>query len=266
MRAWIGAFARAVRSDLLKLRRTHALVLPLLLPATPPLVFLVYVLQRGTAHYPEEVSPVAWTVQGVLSIWGNFLLPVIAAVECVLVASIEHGSNGWKQLLALPLPRSAVYASKLATMVVLVALAHLALFFYTLASVWTLARMQGDAGFDGPLLTTETLLFVGVVALGAAFMIAIHAALALRWASMAMNIGLALAGVLLSIVLVESTLRNFFPWALPGAVMNMAMPLLFGLEGRAAPVHVALLVAASCLAGGSVMLLVTWWLCRRDVP
>ena len=266
MSAWLGAFGACFRSDLLKLRRTHALVLPLLLSAAPPLVFFVYVLQRGTGGYPVDVSPIAWTVQGTLSIWGSFLLPAMVAVECSLLASIEHGGNGWKHLLALPLPRSAVYASKFAMAGSLIALAHGALFVYTLAAGWGLGRMRADAGFGGSLYVRQTLLLVFLVGLGGALLVGIHAVVALRWPTFAINIGLALGGLLIGVVLVESRLRNFYPWSLPSAVQNIAWPLVFGLRGRAGPLEVAALVAISSIACFAVMALGTWWLGRRDVP
>lgn len=266
MKAWAEGFGACVWSDLLKLRRTHALVLPLLLTAAPPLVFFVYVLQQGRAEYPKEVSPAVWTVQGILSLWGIFLLPVMVAVECALLASIEHGSSGWKHVLALPVPRSAVYASKFAMMVFLVALAHGALFVYTIASAWGLTQLRRDAGFVGPLPIRETLIFVLLVGLAGAFLVGIHAVVALRWPSFAMNVGLALGGLLIGAVLVESKFQNVYPWSLPAAMMNISMPLIFGLQGRAGPVHVAVLAGASSLACVSVMLLGIWWLCRRDVP
>jgi hypothetical protein len=148
----------------------------------------------------------------------------------------------------------------------LVALAHAALFLYTIAAVWALRELRGASGFTGPLHVGETCVFVALVGLAAAFLLGIHAVVALRWSSFAMNIGLALGGLLIGIVLVESELRNFYPWSLPAAVENVSLPLLFGMQGRAGPAHVAALVVASSLACLAVVTLGIAWLCRRDVP
>jgi hypothetical protein len=264
--SWLSALGACLSSDVLKLRRTHALVLPLLLPAAPPLVFFVYVLQRGTADYPAGVSPVAWTVEGVSTIWVGLLLPVFASVLCSMLASIEHHAGGFKQLMARPLPRSAVWASKLALAVGLVALAHVALSAYTSAAVWGLGRLRADAGFAGPLHVGETLATVALVGAGGACLVAIHAIVALRWAGFAMNVGLSLVGLLFGVVLVESELRNFYPWSQPAAVQNVAWPLVFGLSGRGGPATLAVLVAASVVPAVGVMVAGVWWLGRRDVP
>lgn len=128
-----------------------------------------------------------------------------------------------------------------------------------------LAKLRGAAGFSGPLYVKETLVFMFVMGLAGAFLVGIHARVALRWTSFAMNVGLALGGLLLGVVFVESKLQNLYPWSFPAAVQNVSMPPIFGLRGRAGPLHIALLVTVSVLAGVSVMLSGIWWLSRRDV-
>jgi ABC-2 type transport system permease protein len=240
--------------------------LPILLPAVPALVVFVYVLQKGAVDVPGTVSPVTWTtVEGILSFWASFVLPLLVAIVCSFLASIEHTNNGWKHLLALPVPRSAAFASKLTMASALVALAHAALAVYTVTAVWALTKLGETTASAGALELTKTTLLVLLVGLGGTFLVAVHAVVALRWPGFALNIGSALAGLLLGVTLVESTLQNVFPWSLPAAVKNLASPLVYGLPGRGGPEHVAVLVATSTIACLLVMALGTWWLCRRDV-
>ena len=262
---WLTAFRRCLGTDVLKLRRSPALALAVLLPALPPLLFFVFVLQRGDEGTPQDISPVAWTLQGMASLWAIFIVPLFAAIETSLLAGIEHQNGGWKHLLALPVPRSAAYASKYAAATVLMAIATVSISGYTLLSVWGLSRLRADAGFAGPLPIWETLVLFGLIGAASLFLLSVHAYCALRWSSFALNVGLALAGLLGNFVLIESRLRNFYPWSLPAAMENLAGPLVLGWGTRATPSDLALLVSLTWVGVAVVMLLGVWNLSRRDV-
>lgn len=109
-------------------------------------------------------------------------------------------------------------------------------------------------------------MLVVLVGLGGAFLVGIHAVVALRWPSLALSMGLALGGLMTGVLFVESKLQFLYPWSIPAAVQNMSMPLVFGLQGRAGPGHIAVVVVVSCVGSCAVMLLGMLWLCRRDVP
>jgi hypothetical protein len=261
-----AGFVRCLTAEALKLRRTVALAVALLLPAAPPLLFLVYVLQRGNLSYPEGVSAMAWTFQGALSLWGTFLLAPFAALETSLVAGLEHQNRGFKHLLALPVPRIAVYGAKLVTAAVLVGIASALLWVYTLLALWGLGRLRPDAGFSGPLPILDTLVVTALVAASSSVLLAVHAWVALRWPSFALNVALALGALVVGVVLTESRLIWFYPWALPGAVQNVAVPLVFGWGTRGTAASLGLVTAASLAGGAGIGLLGVWSLARRDAP
>jgi hypothetical protein len=212
----------------------------------------------------EGFGPVATTVEGILAMWANFVAPIVAAVTCSLVAGIEHANRGWKELLATSLPRSAVFVSKFFLTSVLWVVAHVALACSIALTIGGLKLARGDA-FRGPLEPRILFGFVALVCTAGLLLLTVHMVLALRWPSFALNVGVSLGGLLLGLVLVESTARNFYPWSAPAAVQSMALPLLFGLEGRAGPGHVAAVLGANVLAAGVVLLGSTMWLSSRDV-
>jgi hypothetical protein len=266
MTARHATFARCLRAEALKLRRTLAVALAVLLPAAPPLLFLVHVLQKGSDSVPEGVSAMAWTFQGGLSLWCIFLLPPFAAMESSLVAGIEHQHRGWKHLLALPVRRGAVYAAKLVAAAALVAMGTASLCVYTLLSLWGLTRLRPEAGFVGPLPVWEILAVVALVGAASLLLLSVHAFVALRWPSFSLNIALALAALLGNAVLTDSRLRWLYPWSLPSSVQNVAVPLVFGWGTRGTPASLALAVALALAGGAVVSSLGVRTLSRRDVP
>jgi hypothetical protein len=262
----LATLVRCLRCEVLKLRRTLALALAVLLPAAPPLVFFVYVLQKGNEWLPQGVSAMAWTFQAALSLWCILLLPLFAAIESSLIAGIEHQNRGWKHLMALPVPRGAPYAAKLVAVTALVALGTALFWAYTLLSFWGLTRLRPEAGFAGPLPAGETLGIVALVGAASFLLLSVHAFVALRWASFSLNISLALTALLGNVVLTESRLAWLYPWSLPSSVQNVAVPLVFGWGTRGDPASLALAIALSLVAGALASSVGVWSLSRRDVP
>lgn len=265
MNRWLAAFRRCVSTDTLKLRRTSALALALFLPALPPLLYFVFVLQRGNEGTPDGVSPESWTLLGIVSLWAIFLVPPFAAIETSLLAGIEHQNGGWKQLLALPAPRSAAYAAKYAVAAALMAIATVSISVYTLLSLVSLSRLRADAGFVGPLPIEETFVLFALVGAASLVLLSVHTYFALRWSSFALNVGLALTGLLGNFVLIESRLRPFFPWSLPPAIENLAGPMVLGWGTRGTPSDVVMVVSLALAGGLAITAVGVWRLSRRDV-
>jgi len=261
-RAWLGSFWRCLAADVLKLRRTRALALPLLLPLAPALVVFFYMLQQG----PESagLGPVPTTVEAIVAIWASFLGPILAAAMCSLVAGIEHANRGWKELFATSLPRSVVFLSKFLIAVLLWMASHVALAGSIALTIGGLKATRGD-GFPGPLEPGILLGFVSLVCFAGLLLLTVHMALALRWQGFTLNLGIALGGLCCGFALTESIARNFYPWSAPAAVQNLALPLLFGFKGRAGAGHVAAVLGIDGLAAAVTLVACTAWLSSRDV-
>ncbi|KKI91553.1 hypothetical protein WQ54_14265 [Bacillus sp. SA1-12] len=67
----------------------------------------------------EEVFK-GFLYQGSMAAYGWLILPLIITVIIAMIARIEHSSNGWKQLFALPVKRGQVYVAKLLISFVLI--------------------------------------------------------------------------------------------------------------------------------------------------
>ena len=265
MSFWFAAFFRCLGTEVLKLRRTVALALAFFLPALPPLLFFVFVLQRGNEGTPEGVSPVAWTIQGTVSLWAIFLVAPFAAVETSLLAGIEHHHGGWKHLFALPVPRSAAIAAKYVAASALMGIATVSICGYTMLSLWGLTMLRAEAGFIGPLPIRETLVLFALIGAASLFLLSVHSYFAMRWSSFALNVGLALAALLGNFILLESRFRLVYPWSLPPAIENLAGPMLFGWGTRVTPSDLFLIMSLALTGVVLVTFLGVWRLSQRDV-
>src|SRR5262245_36910203 len=102
---------RVLHAEILKLKRTLAFrmifVAPLLVAT---LQFFVVWNQR---RFGENFKLWEMVPRGSLSVWAVFMLPLLITLETALLNGIEHGEKQWKHILALPIPRHAVYATKL---------------------------------------------------------------------------------------------------------------------------------------------------------
>jgi len=264
-----AGFLGCLGVEAFKLRRTMALALAILLPAAPVAVFLFYILQKGRAELSDSLNPTSMIVLGLVGLWAIFVLPVFAAIETSLLAALEHQNRGWKHLFALPPARGSLLAAKFAAAVLLVTIAHAFLFGYTLVLLWVAPKLQPGVGLDGPIPVVATLASVAVCAASSLFMVGVHALIALRWPSFALNVGIALGGLLFALGMLDSRLGRFFPWSLPAVAHKIAVPWIFGLPGwpggPAGPRSLAVVLLIS--AAGLLVTAVggCWVLSRRDV-
>jgi hypothetical protein len=264
-----AGFLGCLGVEALKLKRTTALALAVLLPAATAGMFLVFILQNGDTSSSRGANPAVGIVLGLVGLWAIFILPIFAAIETSLLAAIEHQNRGWKHLFALPPARRSLFAAKFAAAALLVAIAHTLLFGYTLVVLWAVSKLQPSAGSSGPIPVVASLVIVAVCAVSSLFMVGVHTAISLRWPSFALNVGIALSGLLFALGMLDSRLGQCFPWSLPALAHKIVVPWVFGLPGwpggPAGPESLTIILAIS--VGGFVATAVGggWLLSRRDV-
>src|SRR5689334_13780206 len=102
------ALFRALSAEVLKTKRTLALLVALALPMVVILMNMVIFLR--TRSFEEGSNAWTYFVGNNLVIWGLLMLTLYITLETALLAGLEHNQQGWKHLAALPIPRTAVYA------------------------------------------------------------------------------------------------------------------------------------------------------------
>jgi hypothetical protein len=119
--------AIAIRSEMLKIKRTTAFWLSLLGAAfIPAIFFLAFTLKPEHAAKSLQMAP--WNIyffNGWMAL-NSFLFPMFVILICSLIPQIEYKNNTWKQVFSSPQTVGNIYFSKFITI-------HLMIFFFYLS-------------------------------------------------------------------------------------------------------------------------------------
>lgn len=145
--ATVPALGRALAAETRKLRRTLALAMVVIAPVS--VVTIQMLLIWGAPRLPPGGYQWPAFMASTLELWRLLMLPLYVALETYLLASLEHGTGGWKHLFALPAPRWSIYAAKLLVAVALLLGSTLVLGFGTILGGLALRATVPAAGFTG---------------------------------------------------------------------------------------------------------------------
>lgn len=243
--------ARAIASELLKLKRTLALWMVLVAPLVVVTLEFLLILQ----HLGKRPIADGWKLvtHGTYGFYAVGMLPLFITLETALLAGLEHNAKAWKQIFALPVPRSAIYTAKLLVAAALIAASCMVLFAGTVAAGYALAALLPNADFSSGPQWEELVTGAASMFLASWLILAIHSWVALRWQSFAFASGFGMSATV-GVALISNSERfwKFYPWSLPVHASvhnpNVTLALTLGAFG-------GLLVA---VAGA-------WDLARRDV-
>ncbi len=247
---------RALRAEALKMKRTLAMWLAVIIPfAGAALQFMVF-SQRGEVSLRGAGN--AWIPFGqqLFVFWSLLMLPLFVTLETALLAGLEHKDNHWKHLCALPLPRWATYAAKQVAAMALVGLSIVALVGFSILAGFALRLLQPGLGFEGAVPWTMLFKYTVVTFPASWLIISIHTWVGLRWRGFVVAVAVGIVMTISGVVVVNAAWGSFYPWALPGLIassFNKGMPL---------PLPELLFA----IAGGIVVAFIGGWdVTRRDV-
>ncbi len=250
------AVMRTLRAEWLKMRRTLALWLVPIAPLVIVALQFAIVLERED-YYRQQQNVDAWAQYGeqMVFLWTLLMLPLFITLETALLGGLEHGNHQWKHLFALPIPRSAVYAAKQISAMVVVGLSMVALFAYLVLSGLALQAFTPGLGFEAPVPWVQFLRYVGLAYLASWLTISIHTWVGLRWHSFAVASAVGIVAMVVAVVLFQSDWSQWYPWTMPGVI---TYSLAEGLKPWAE-------LAVGSLGGVAVAFLGGWDVTRRDV-
>jgi hypothetical protein len=251
---------RVLHAEALKMKRTIALKMVVLLPAIVVLLILflayaapfTFVQRRGIHNEWEELT------SAVLRLWAMLTLPLYITLETALIAGLDHSENQWKSLLARPVPRWTLYVAKLLVVAAMVVASTVVLVAGILIVGAILPKIQPQVIFGFPIPWAVMLRDSSLIT-GLAFLtLAIQHWVSLRWRSFSVAVGFGIVAMVTGFLLAAigrsmDSWPEYLPWALPMLVLTRqphdftAILLISGAAGL-------IVAAAGC-----------WDFCRREV-
>jgi lantibiotic transport system permease protein len=228
---------RYVTVEILKLRRSLALLLCLAAPACIAILGALIVVDRGSD----------WRsfVQGNAGFWAFAMLPLTLTALSVLLAQMEHGARAWDHVLAMPGARRNVYLAKALVMLGLLAGMSLWLFVLLHASGYAIEAVAPGKlrGVPQPGTTARILAEMACASLLVAVL---QLWVALRFRSFVPPLVFGIAGTFVALVAVGARQGLYFPWLMAVNVMagdpaRHAIALVLGGGGGLA------MLAAMCV-------------------
>jgi hypothetical protein len=246
---------RALSAEVLKLKRTLAVWMVLIAPSVVVGLNFAMLVDRGGQYLMEADSVWLEWEQNILIFWALLMLPLFVTLETALLGGVDHNSQQWKHIFALPIPRWTIYAAKLIVAVTSIGVSTLVLWGETIAAGLLLGAIRPEIPLGGLIPFGELLQPMLLTFLIAWCMIAVHQFVALRWQSFTFAIGFGIATAVINFMVIQSDKWNkFFPWSWSAYA--------FFEEGASfLPTAVALGMAGGVIVG----LIGMWIVSRREV-
>jgi len=174
---------RGLHAELLKLKSTLALALCFVAPITVITLNTLMTLTRNPGSKGlQEIDFMQWTMIN-CSFWSILMLPLFITLQSALLAGVEHSNQQWKNLLALPIPKSVHFTSKWLILWLMNALATLVLMLMIPISGFLMDAASGSIMLKGEVPVSKLALLALQLVITSSLMIGIHTLIALRWRS-----------------------------------------------------------------------------------
>ncbi len=194
---------RYVFAELLKLRRSLALMLCL---AAPSCVVLLNFLMAVEREQPADMAMVGISSA---ALWAFAMLPLTVTALSVLMAQMEHGPRTWDHLLTLPSARPLLFLAKALVMMGLVALMTVLLFVGTVASAALIPSLHATTGaFEAEALA----LTLAKMTAAAGLVCMLQLWVALRFRSFVPPLVFGIAGTFVAVAATSAKQGLSFPW------------------------------------------------------
>jgi lantibiotic transport system permease protein len=211
-------FILSLQSEFYKSRRTiafwGAVVLPVIICTVIAIGYFV-----NSSIFINTPGELQWAryIGSILGIMGTFLLPMFVVFIAFSVNNMEHRSEMWKSLFALPLNRWSIYGSKYVFAVILIAIC-LGLFnFLLVISGNLLGWLKPEMKFQDYNVTTLAFTLHLKLFLSALGILSIQFMLSLLWADFLKPMGVGLVGTIFGLISANSGWEHAYiiPYAHP---------------------------------------------------
>ncbi len=194
---------RYVFAEILKLRRSLALMLCLAAPSCVVILNFLMALERDG---PAEMA--MYSIAGA-ALWAFAMLPLTVTALSVLMAQMGHGPKSWDHLLTLPRARPYLFLAKAVVMMGLVAAMTGLLFAGTVASAAMLPSLHP---VSGELDVAALAITLAKMTAAAGLVCMLQLWVALRFRSFVPPLVFGIAGTFVAVAATSARQGLYFPW------------------------------------------------------
>lgn len=213
----MASFFKVIASERLKLSKSF---IWLIVPVSPLIALIIGLL--ASLDNVRTVDPYTMLLSIMATFHAVLLLPLLTGIFSAFVCRYEHSGGGWKQLLTLPVSRTALYSSKFLLVALLLAATQL-LF---LGAVLIAAAYHG---FDGGIPWGTLLPNIICGWLACLPLAALQLWVSVGWSSFAAPLSINVIFTLPNMLVVQSAdYGPYYPWAQPTLAMMPTDSMNFG--------------------------------------
>lgn len=215
MKLWLAL----LRAEVLKLKRTLALAMIFVAPIVV-VALQVALLFNNKEGWGFDVDMWKYFFNSLASLWAIFMMPLFTALVVALVYHYEHANNGWLKLFALPVPKSMIVATKQIITTGIVLASMFVLLLATIAGGFVLKALHPNMNFPTEIPWLTLLARSGLVFISALALIAIQNWVSMRWSTLAVSLGVGIAGTFVALFAAGWKYGHLYPWLIPVRVLN----------------------------------------------
>jgi len=208
-------FIAILKAELLKYKRSHALILTIVAPIFLASMFFLGYYLKGSEFLQEGMNGWRHLIRNSFVVGSSFLFPMYIILLSLLIHQIEHRINGYKLCFTWPVKRWKVIAAKIMALELLIAFSllvfGLALFLGGTIIEWHLPHLFE---FDTELVGLTATILLGIFT-SCTFMTAIQFWASMNWKNAIIPIAIGMAGLISIIVLSKGwEYANYHPYGL----------------------------------------------------
>ncbi len=214
-------FLRTLAAELLKLRRTLAFWMILIAPGVVILLNF-FMFHERSAYYIKQNRPLWDALQkNSFVFWGILMLPLYLTLQTALLSALEHSEDRWRNLLAMPVPRWALYWAKLAIPCAMLLCSSAIMSFGTLLNGVVLRILKPELQFPAPLPWAAAWHDTWVASVTALLLLSVQHWVSLRFSSFAASASFGICATITGAILINSQKYGpWWPWCLPAQLMS----------------------------------------------
>lgn len=241
---------KLIQIELLKTRRSLALLMMFICPALVVLLMVMLALNGGVSVIEARGWSGLWT--GTNALWCYFMLPLYIALVTTLLNGTEHHNGTWRLMLTLPIKTWQLYIAKAILAWLFILGANLILFAGLTVSISILMAFGFPAkgAFSYPVIGQIAKVLVTCLPI-----LAIQHALSWRFGHIVAPLAVGVIGTMGIVTIGSSEYWLYYPWTymLTSNMATDAASQLLSLQ--LAPLVAVVLFGVSA-----------WGLSRRDCP